>query len=113
MDFVAGHRVPDACNLQHKPDSCPESAPLWGHDDLDRRRLVRRALARLDANDRRLLLMTLADGLKVGEIARRLGITPQAARARKSRALRKVIDHVRGMMTDGHPDALAQEDSIA
>ncbi len=87
-------------------------APQRRHDDRERRRLVRHALRRLEANDRRLLMMTLTEGLKPGEIARRLGITPQAARARKSRALRKVIAHVR-WMTDGRGACLLDEDSIA
>jgi RNA polymerase sigma-70 factor (ECF subfamily) len=56
--------------------------------------LVRRALARLVPIDRRVLLMTLVDGLKPGEIAFQLGLSAEVVRARKSRALKKVVERV-------------------
>ena len=57
--------------------------------------LVRRALGILDPTDRRILLMTLVEGLKPGEIGVRLGLTSEVVRARKSRALKKTIDRVK------------------
>jgi RNA polymerase sigma factor (sigma-70 family) len=59
-----------------------------------RRTLVRRALRQLDRGDCRILLMTLVDGLKPGEIADRLGLTSEVVRARKSRALKRVVERV-------------------
>jgi DNA-directed RNA polymerase specialized sigma24 family protein len=41
------------------------------------------------------LLLTLVDGLKPREIARRLGLSDEVVRARKSRALKKIIEFVR------------------
>ena len=58
---------------------------------------VRRALERLDSTDRRILLMTLVEGLKPGEIAGQLNLTPEVARQRKCRAVKKVIKCVRKM----------------
>jgi RNA polymerase sigma-70 factor (ECF subfamily) len=56
---------------------------------------VRSALARLEPTDRRILLLTLLEGLKPGEIAERLGLGSEVVRARKSRAVRKVADHLK------------------
>jgi RNA polymerase sigma factor (sigma-70 family) len=63
----------------------------------ERINLVRRALERLDSTDRKILLMTLVEGLKPGEIAGQLNLTPEVARQRKSRAVKKVIECVRKM----------------
>lgn len=70
-----------------------------------RQNLVRRALARLHRADRRILLMTLVDGLKPGEIASRLGLTAEVVRARKSRAVRKIVERVEVLSRTGvrHP----------
>ena len=60
----------------------------------DRMAMVRRALQRLDATDRRIMSMTLLEGWKPGEIASTLGLSVDVVRARKSRALKKVTDRV-------------------
>ena len=64
-------------------------------DNSERIALVRRTLATLDATDRRILLLTLVEGLKPGEIGVRLGLSSEIVRARKSRALKKMIDRVK------------------
>ena len=64
-------------------------------DDSERIALVRRALGILGSTDRRILLMTLVEGLKPGEIGVRLALTSEMVRARKSRALKKIIDRVK------------------
>jgi RNA polymerase sigma-70 factor (ECF subfamily) len=64
-------------------------------DNGERIALVRRTLATLDPTDRRILLLTLVDGLKPGEIGARLGLSSEVVRARKSRALKKTIDRVK------------------
>lgn len=51
-------------------------------------------MGRLDPTDRTILLRTLLEGLKPGEIARDLGVSSEVVRTRKSRALKKVIEHV-------------------
>jgi RNA polymerase sigma-70 factor (ECF subfamily) len=61
----------------------------------DRRRLLRDALAEVTASDRQILVLTLVQGLKSGEVATRLGLDSQVVRARKSRALRRLAERVR------------------
>jgi len=56
--------------------------------------LVRQALTLLNAADRKILLLTLVDGLKPGEIARRLGLSDEVVRARKSRLVKKIVEHM-------------------
>ena len=63
--------------------------------DTDRRDLVRRVLGTLESTDRRILLLTLVEGLKPGEIAARLGLTAEVVRTRKSRALKKTTERVK------------------
>jgi RNA polymerase sigma-70 factor (ECF subfamily) len=63
----------------------------------ERINLVHRAMERLNSTDRRILQMTLVEGLKPGEIASQLNLTPEVARQRKSRAVKKVIECVRKM----------------
>ena len=66
-------------------------------ETLERVNLVRQVLERLDSTDRKILLMTMVEGLKPGEIANRLNLTPEVVRQRKSRSIKKVIEHIRKM----------------
>ena len=70
----------------------PLAAPKeeWLEEE-ERSSLVRRAVEQLEPIDRKILLMTLVDGLKPGRIAAELELTPEAVRTRKSRAVKKVI----------------------
>jgi len=56
---------------------------------------VREELKRLDPTDRKILLFTLLESLKPGEIADRLGLSSEVVRARKSRALKKIVESTR------------------
>ena len=88
----------------------PEHEPLSSEDvlcDVDHEReyelsqrigFVRQALSRLDLTDRRILLMTLVDGLKPGEIGFALGLTSEVVRARKSRAVKRVVERVQKLL---------------
>lgn len=78
--------IEGACALSPLPD------PL---EEADRDAVVRRALTDLDAIDRKILLLTLVEGLKPGEIAVQLGLTSDVVRARKSRALKKTVERVK------------------
>lgn len=64
-------------------------------ENRERIALVRQALGVLDETDRKILLLTLVEGLKPGEIAVRLGLTSEVVRARKSRALKKTTERVK------------------
>ncbi len=63
---------------------------------LHERRVVAQLMESLDATDRCVLGLTLAEGLKPGEIAERLGLSSEVVRARKSRALKRAVELVRG-----------------
>ena len=69
-------------------DELPESvaAAVWDDpvESAERRQLVRRALSSVSQEDRRILMLTLAEGLKPGEIAERLGLNDEVVRTRKS-----------------------------
>jgi RNA polymerase sigma-70 factor (ECF subfamily) len=78
----------------------PEHAVAVPDDPVDtaeRTRLVRDALRQLGRDDRRILLMTLVQGLKPGEIARRMGLADEVVRTRKSRALKRIVGTIREM----------------
>jgi RNA polymerase sigma factor (sigma-70 family) len=76
-------------------DATLELASTDPDDTSERVALVRRALRALDPMSRNILWLTLAEGLKPGEIARRLGLTSEVVRTRKSRALKKTIERVK------------------
>jgi RNA polymerase sigma-70 factor (ECF subfamily) len=65
-----------------------------GDEEIDRQRLMARALSTLGASDREVLLLTLVDGLKPGEIAEKTGLSPDVVRTRKSRALKRVLEAI-------------------
>jgi RNA polymerase sigma factor (sigma-70 family) len=62
----------------------------------ERTGMVRAALQDMSAEDRQILLLTLVEGLKSGEAARRLGLDAEVTRARKSRAIKRLIERLRG-----------------
>jgi RNA polymerase sigma-70 factor, ECF subfamily len=64
--------------------------PSVGLERRERIARVEAAIAQLGRTERQIVQMTIEDGLKPGEIARDLGLSPQVVRARKSRALRKL-----------------------
>jgi RNA polymerase sigma-70 factor (ECF subfamily) len=88
------HRRPDLTEL---PESLAAACTDDPAESAERRQFVNLALASVPATDRRILMLTLVDGLKPAEIGARLGLNGEVVRARKSRALRKVIAYVRGL----------------
>ena len=80
------------------PVAAPEGESL---EEEERSTLLRRGVEKLEPIDRRILLMTLVDGLKPGTIAVELGLTPEAVRTRKSRAVKKVIDMMEKLSRKG------------
>ncbi len=71
-----------------------DSDLVWNFDTAEesagRRDAVRQEIDLLDPIDRQILLMTLVDDAKPGEIALRLGINGDVVRQRKVRAVRKI-----------------------
>lgn len=66
-------------------------------EDIRREEIVREAMGQLAPGDREILQMTFVDELKPGDIARRLGLSPEAARQRKFRALKRIEDYIRSV----------------
>lgn len=65
---------------------------------------VLHALATLTPGDRELMLLTIWDGLQTREVATALGVTPVAARARLSRARRRLESALRAELdSPSHP----------
>jgi RNA polymerase sigma-70 factor (ECF subfamily) len=59
-------------------------------DMADRRRRLNDAMAGLDPTDRRILALSVVQGLSSQEVAAAVGLTSEATRARKSRALKRL-----------------------
>ena len=99
--FVAGI-ARNVINNRLRGARGPAFEPLTGHEDAvvadlrhemavrERLEMVRQALGALAAQDRRILQMSLIDGLRASQIAKELGVTEETVRARKSRALRRL-----------------------
>jgi RNA polymerase sigma-70 factor (ECF subfamily) len=101
LNLIRNHR---RAVFRRPETSLPEglempAAPGPADDDFERRQVVREILDGLEPADRRIFELTLFDGLKPGEIAARLRASPEAIRARKSRALRRVMEALRGEAT--------------
>jgi RNA polymerase sigma factor (sigma-70 family) len=80
---------------EHPIDAAFDVASPPVVDNSERVSLVRRALGVLDSTDRRILMLTLVEDLKPGEIAIRLGLTSEVVRTRKSRALKKIVERIK------------------
>ena len=85
-------RAPEV--LEDPPDRPDEGGGQWAGLDHERRALVRRALGRLNAFDRRILLLTLVEDMHPREIAPIVGLRPDVVRTRKARAVRIVADEI-------------------
>src|SRR5687767_4713090 len=60
----------------------------------ERAATVRAALREMSADDQQILLLTLVEGLKSGEVATRLGLDAEVVRTRKSRAIKRLTERV-------------------
>ena len=74
------------------PDPVPED---------ERVHLARREIERLDPLDRNILLMTLVEGLKPGEIATAMRLSSDVVRQRKSRSLKKILENMNRLSQSG------------
>ncbi len=64
------------------------------YEETERRETLSRELLRLEPTDRRILELTLEEGWRPAEIAKSLGLSGDVVRARKSRAIRKIVENV-------------------
>lgn len=92
-------------NERHKPRLEPLRDVLAHNDTIgqmehaEQVRLVHQALEQLHHQDRNVLWLTLVEGRKPGEIASMLGVTSEAVRTRKLRAVKKVAELIRTKMS--------------
>jgi RNA polymerase sigma factor (sigma-70 family) len=97
---VARNRLNDYFRkrTREKLDAFPEgfevAAPAVDHEEQQRYHMVEREIERLDRDDRKILSMTLIDGLKPGEIGASLRLSSEVVRQRKSRALKKLANRL-------------------
>jgi RNA polymerase sigma-70 factor (ECF subfamily) len=80
----------------------PAPAGSGGTDfDVERRALVRESLKCLKPIDRRILLLTLVEGMSPREIAPLVGQTPGQVRTRKTRAVRAIAAEIERLTRKG------------
>ena len=72
------------------PDVFAKEAPD-GVEERERLAAMKSSLERLGPTDQEILRLTIVDGLKPGQIALRMGLSGEVVRARKSRALHRLI----------------------
>jgi len=82
------------------PDSDPEAGAALLEKE-ERRDVILSALQELKAVDRRILFLTLAQGLKPQEIALEMGLKPETIRLRKTRALSRLRRKLEKMKRKG------------
>lgn len=93
---VARNRLNDYVRKQarEKLDAFPCGldviAPAIDPEEQERYQTAIQEIDKLDHDDRRILAMTLVDGLKPGEIAATLSLTSEVVRQRKSRAIKRL-----------------------
>jgi RNA polymerase sigma factor (sigma-70 family) len=111
---VARNRLNDCFRKQTRgklvpfPEGFDVAVPSADHEGQQRYRAAEREIDSLDAEDQRILSMTLVDGLKPGEIAASLRLSSEVVRQRKSRALKKLANRLGFGSQSGDPMPLTQ-----
>ena len=86
--------------------AAPADAEGGAAFDEERRALVRQALAHLKPVDRRIVMLTLVEGLSPREIAPVVGLEPDVVRTRKTRAVRAIGRAIEKLTRKGRSDHL-------
>jgi RNA polymerase sigma factor (sigma-70 family) len=61
---------------------------------------IRQLVDRMEPTDRRILQLILVEGMNPGEIAMRLGVSGDVVRARKSRAVKRILAAMQGGVSE-------------
>jgi len=85
-------RAPEV--LEDPPDRPDETDGQWAGLDRERRGLVCKALGRLNALDRRIVLLTLVEGINPRDIAPIVGLKAEVVRTRKARTVKEVAGEI-------------------
>lgn len=88
------------------PVDLPAPVSVDPIEDSEEMAVVRQALSTLSAPDSAILRMSLVDGMEPGQIATFLHLRPDVVRARKSRAVRRLIERLRGLSRGRRPRPL-------
>jgi RNA polymerase sigma factor (sigma-70 family) len=92
-NLINNHRRRTSKHAAEPLDDAAGSVMTAGdQQQVERKQLVTQALEALGPSDREVLLLTLVDNLKPGEIAARTGLSPEVVRTRKSRALKRILE---------------------
>jgi len=83
------------------PDRPAGAAPHWQQLDEERRAVLRAALLRLHPVDRRILVLTLVEGMHPREIAPLVRLKPDVVRTHKARAVKAVADEIARLTRSG------------
>lgn len=78
-------------------DFDPPSFPNEAEAEAERHRMAKEAIGELETVDRTVLTLLLSEGLGPAVIADRLGISQEAVRQRKSRALKRLAQRMRNI----------------
>jgi RNA polymerase sigma-70 factor (ECF subfamily) len=89
--------------MEDPPEQLSGDNPQWATLDDERRAVVRAALLRLNPLDRRILILTLIEGLRPREIAPIVGLKPDVVRTHKARAVKAVTDQIERLTRSGLP----------
>ena len=106
-NIVNNHHRKQARNpevLGDPPDRPAETDGHWAGLDSERRALVRQALSHLGQRDRRILLLTLVQGMTPREIAPIVGLKAEVVRTHKARAVRAIADEIDKVTRNRPPD---------
>jgi RNA polymerase sigma-70 factor (ECF subfamily) len=87
-NYIGSRAHRSECELDD--DQSYGADPIVELESIERRRLVRKELAAFGVTDQQILLLSLVDGHSLAEVAKRLNMSHEAVRARKSRAIRKI-----------------------
>jgi RNA polymerase sigma factor (sigma-70 family) len=83
------------CNLEDV--TAAPIDPVGEQEAAERSRLLRQELRSYSALDQQILLFSLVDGHSLAEVAKRLKMSHEAVRARKSRLVKKMTKKFRGV----------------
>ena len=107
-NLISGHRRQEARSreiLQDPPEEAAQSEPPFLRLDNQRRlSLVGEALDRLKPPDRRILHLTLVEGLTSREISPIVGLSRNAVRTRRARAVKAITRRIEKVTQDLGPD---------
>ena len=111
-NLVNNHHRKQASNrevLEDPPDRPAGIDALQAGIDHERRALVRTALGHLNHLDRRILLLTLVEGMRPREIAPILDMKAAVVRTHKARAVKAIADEIESVTRTRPPDHLGTD----